>query len=88
VLVQGSILPSFVDEAPMAQSTLEVATEVFVVTSEMRKLMVQLAHVLLGETNAPPPPSESTITTVMETRSGSALSMPTPVTDIMEELTL
>ena len=50
-------------------------------TSEMRELMVQLTPILLGETNAPPSPNESTTTTNMETRSGSALQVPTPVMD-------
>jgi len=85
------------DEAPIVKSTLEVATqktitiwisETLVVTSEMRKLMVQLAPVLLGETNAPPPPYESIITTIEETGSGSALPVPAPIRDIMKELTL
>jgi len=83
--------------APIVKSTLEVSTqeatiistsETLAVISEMRKLMVQLAPILLGETNAPPPPSESTITTIVKTGSGSALMVSTTVTDIMEELTL
>ena len=81
----------------MAKSTLEVTTqevatfstsEVPVVTSEMRKLLVQLAVVLLRETNTPPPPYENTITIIIETRSGSALPVTTPVMDTIEELTL
>ena len=55
-------------------------------TSEMRELMVQLAPILLGETNAPPP-NESTATTTVETGSGSTLQVLIPVRDIMEELT-
>jgi len=47
--------------------------------------MVQLTPILLGETNASPPPHEST---TMKTGLGSALQVPTTVTDIMEELTL
>ena len=79
------------------ESTLKIASqkittistsETLVVTSEMRELMVQLTPILLGETNALPPPHESTTTTTVETGSGSALQVPTPVTDIMEELTL
>ena len=54
----------------------------------MRDLMVQLAPVLLGGTSAPPPPYEGTTTTIVETRSGSALPVLAPFTDIMEELTL
>jgi len=50
--------------------------------------MVQLAPVLLGETDLLSPPYESTITIIMETGSGSALSVQIPVMDIMEELTL
>ena len=53
-------------------------------TSEMRELMVQLAPILLGGTNASLPLHEGTITTIVETGSGSAL--PTTVTDIMEDL--
>ena len=84
------------DRALVVKPTLGVATqeaatistsEALVVTSEMRQLMVQLAPVLLGETSASPPPSESTITTIVETR-GSALPASAPVIDIMEELTL
>ena len=58
------------------------------VTSEMRKLMVQLASVLLGGTSAPSPPYESTTAMTVETESRSALSVLTPVTNIMKELTL
>jgi len=85
------------DEVPMVKSTLEVATqeaitistfETFMVTSEMRKLMVQLVPILVGGMNAPHPPYESTITAIMKTGSRSTLPMPTPITDIMEELTL
>ena len=54
----------------------------------MRELMVQLAPILLGETNALPPPYERATTTTIETGSRSALQVPTPVTNIMEELTL
>ena len=84
------------DGAPTVKSTLEVATqeaviisisETHMVTSEIRELMVQIAQVLLGGMNAPPPPYETT-STIVEIGSGSALSVPTPVTDIMEELTL
>ena len=83
-----------IDRAPMVKSTLEVATqevttiltsEALVVTSEMRKLMVQLALVLLEEMSASSPLYESTITTIMETGSGSAPPVLTPVTDIKED---
>jgi len=49
------------------QETITILTsKTFVVTLEMRELMVQLAPVL-GGTSAPPPPCESTITTIMGT---------------------
>jgi len=79
------------------ESTLKIASQkvttistskTLVVTSEMRELMVQLAPVLLGGMNAPPPPYESTTTIIVKIESGSALPVPPPVTDIMEELTL
>jgi len=54
----------------------------------MRELMVQLAPILLGGTSAPLPPYESTTTTIVGTGSRSASSVPMPVTDVMEELTL
>jgi len=54
----------------------------------MRELMAQLAPVLLGETNASPPPYERTTITIMKTGSGSALPVSTLVTDIIEVLTL
>jgi len=85
------------DSAPLVKSTLDIATqeattiltsEALIVTSEMRKLIVQLVPVLLGKMNTLPPLYEGTITTIMKTGSGSALPVPTVVTDIMEELTL
>ena len=85
------------DGAPMVKSTLKTAigeavtiltSETLAVTSEMRELMVQLAPVLLGGTNAPPSSYEGTTSTIMKTGSGSALSVLTPVTDIMEVHTL
>ena len=85
------------DRAPMVKSTLEVATqeatiiptsETLVVTLEIRQLMVQLAPVLRGEMSALSPLYESTISAIVETRSRSTPPAPTPVTDIMEELTL
>jgi len=81
----------------MVKYTLKVANQkvtiistskALMVTSEMRQLMVQVVHVLLREMNASLLPYESTITTIVETGTGSALLVPTPVTDIMEELTL
>ena len=85
------------DGAPMVKYTLEVATQeavtiptskTLVVTSEMRELMVQLAPVLLGGTNAPSSPYENTTSTIVETGSGSSLPVLTPITNIMKELTL
>ena len=58
------------------ESTLEVATqeattiptfETPVVTSKMRELMVQLAPIFLGGTNAPPSLYKSTTTTIVKT---------------------
>ena len=38
------------------QETIRIPTsETLLVTTEMRELMVQLAPILLGEANAPPP---------------------------------
>jgi len=58
-----------------------------VVTSKMKQLLNQLAHVLLGGTNAPTLVSESTSVTTIDTGSGSVLPVPTPPMDIREELT-
>ena len=54
----------------------------------MRALIVQLAAVLLGGPNAPLPPDEGIIITIVEAGSGSALPAPDLITNIMKELTL
>ena len=91
-MTTGDTLSVQAEESILEVATQETTTilnfETLVVTSEMKELMVQLAPILLGETNAPLPPYESTTTAIMETGSESALQLPTPVTDIMKELTL
>ena len=61
-------------------------SKILKVTSEMKKLMIQLAPVLLGGMSAPLPLHEGITTTIVEIESRTAL--PAPITDIMEELTL
>jgi len=60
----------------VVKSTLKVATQeaitfptskTLVVTSKMRELMVQLAPIFLGGTNAPPSLYKSTTTTIVKT---------------------
>jgi len=89
-MTAGDIVPVQAEESILELATQETLTiptsETLVVTLEMRELMVKLALILLREMNAPPPPYESTTTTVAETE--SALQVPTPVIDIMDELTL
>jgi len=91
-MTAGDTIPVQAEKLILKVATQEATaistSETHVVTSEMRELMVHLAPILLGETNVPPPPYERTTTTTVETGSGSALQVPTPVTDIMEELTL
>ena len=43
-----------------------LTSKILKMTSEMRELMVQLALVLLEGTNAPLPPNEGIITTIVE----------------------
>ena len=72
-------------ETLVAYPSLEVSTtqdstrtsisEALVVTSEMRKLLIQLALAILGVPSAPPSSSESAPATVLET-----WSMNTPAT--------
>ena len=80
----GSSVGAPTDEALVAKPTLGVAvvqgfasistSEAPVVTSDMRQLMVQLAPVFLGGTRILLPSSESTSSTIVETRSASALA--------------
>ena len=91
-MTAGEIVPVQAEESTLEVATQEVTiiftSETLVVTSEMREQIVQLSPILQGEMNAPPPPYESTTNTTVETESGSALQVPTPITDIMEKLTL
>jgi len=76
-MTTGDTLSVQAEESILEVATQETTTiltfETLVVTSEMKELMVQLAPILLGETNAPPPPYESTTIAIMETESESAL---------------
>jgi len=94
--VKVSSVGASVDETLVAKPTLEVVVAqdfvsictpvASVVTSEIRKLMVQLAPIFLEGTSVPPSSSESAPTTVMETKSASASAKPTPVMNILEGL--
>ena len=75
-------------EVATQEAVTILTSKILEVTSEMRELIVQLALVLLGGTSAPPPPCESTATTIVEIGLESALPVPMLVMDIMKELTL